>query len=218
MLPSMSVRGAGNGQILVVCAANVCRSPLARFLLGQELTQSDLVDWQVTSAGVVATEGTPMCAASAAPLLRTPTGRYFSEQHRSHRLTPSDLAHSDLVLVTSQDVRAQVTALETSSRLRTFTLVEAAGLAEVAAGALGPQGADLHVADLAELLGSYRGRLPPQEASKRRFLPGQNRAVTGVDIGDAHTGQVRRHGDVVDAVTRVSTELARAVLRLGAAA
>jgi protein-tyrosine phosphatase len=209
----MSERGAGNGQILVVCAANVCRSPLARFLLGRELTASGRVDWQVTSAGVTASEGAEMCAASAASLLRSPTGRYFAEQHRSHLLTASDLAHADLVLVTSQDVRAKVTALDAGTRDRTFTLVEAAGLAE-RAGAEEP-GSTGTVAEVAEAMRSYRGQLVPARSSwRQRLLGAHDRAVMGVDIGDAHTGEVRRHGDVVDAVTRFSTELVGSLLRL----
>ena len=37
--------------ILVVCTANICRSPVAEALLRQRLHQRGLTDWQVRSAG-----------------------------------------------------------------------------------------------------------------------------------------------------------------------
>ncbi|HMT19933.1 MAG TPA: low molecular weight phosphotyrosine protein phosphatase, partial [Promineifilum sp.] len=37
--------------ILIVCTANICRSPVAAALLRDRLRQRNLTDWQVRSAG-----------------------------------------------------------------------------------------------------------------------------------------------------------------------
>lgn len=208
--------GSATGHILVVCTANVCRSPLARFLLARDFGSAGLPGWQVTSAGVSAVDGASMCPESAAAIRRTSAGRHFEEQHGAHLLTASDLADADLVLVASQEVRAGVIALETEARARTFTLLEAAGLAAQAVEAdmaVGPA-----VKDLTATLHACRGFLPPARLSLReRMVPPRRRAIDGIDITDAHSGEAR-HIDVTDAVVRASWELATTVVRLSAAA
>lgn len=45
--------------ILIVCTANICRSPVAEALLRDRLNKHGLEDWQVGSAGTWATMGQP---------------------------------------------------------------------------------------------------------------------------------------------------------------
>ena len=45
--------------VLIICTANVCRSPVAEALLQDRLYKRGLEDWQVDSAGTWATKGQP---------------------------------------------------------------------------------------------------------------------------------------------------------------
>ena len=43
--------------ILIVCTANICRSPVVEVLLKARLAERNLDDWQVSSAGTWAYDG-----------------------------------------------------------------------------------------------------------------------------------------------------------------
>ena len=77
--------------ILVVCAGNLCRSPVGQVVLAEHLQQVD-----VTSAGLVARAGKTACA--TATQVASECGIDISA-HRSTRLTPELVLKNDLVLV-----------------------------------------------------------------------------------------------------------------------
>lgn len=110
-------------RILVICTANVCRSPLAADVLrrGTILTE-------VTSAGTDAEPGERMCRQSAT--------RAATIDHRARPLTPDLLADADLVLALDRTHRAAAARLAPQCRPRTFTLRQAAALAEHVAATL----------------------------------------------------------------------------------
>ncbi len=77
--------------ILVVCAGNMCRSPVGQTVLAEHLQRV-----QVTSAGLVAREGKPACATAIE--VAADCGIDISA-HRSTKLTPELVLKNDLVLV-----------------------------------------------------------------------------------------------------------------------
>ena len=91
--------------LLLVCAANVCRSPLAELLLRREL--DGLSEVRVESAGVGASGGARICELVAERHADAPWVR-AAQEHRSRSLTPELLASAALVLVADREVRSEV--------------------------------------------------------------------------------------------------------------
>lgn len=97
----------------MVCAANVCRSPLAEALLRARFARRGC--GVVESAGLAAVEGRPPDATSAALLAER--GIDISG-HRARQLTPDLLAEFDLVLVMEDEQRRRIEELARSARGR----------------------------------------------------------------------------------------------------
>jgi len=140
--------------MLVVCTANLCRSPVAAGLLARRL--ADVVDtdgraWTVSSAGTERFPGLvePDTAAAAAALGLDIT------THASRQLSADDLAAADLIVtMTRAHVRA-VVATDLSAWPRTFTLKELVRRSQIAAepgagfdGWLAAAGAGRRAADM----------------------------------------------------------------------
>lgn len=113
--------------MLVVCTANVCRSPVAELLLGRALADRpdvDGIDWAITSAGT---------GRYAAPLdpntirAASDVGIEVSE-HRPRVLDRNILAEegADLVLTMTRAHLPDVVGLDPAAWPRTFTLKELA--------------------------------------------------------------------------------------------
>jgi protein-tyrosine phosphatase len=109
-------------QVLVVCTANQCRSPLGAAVLAQRLAPRDL-GVTVASAGTHALDGIPATEATvaAAALL----GLDLSE-HRSQRLTRSHLTAADLVITMERHHLREVVVLHPPTFAHAFTLRELA--------------------------------------------------------------------------------------------
>lgn len=82
--------------ILVVCTANICRSPVAEAVLRDRLHKQGLTDWTVSSAGTWAEPDRN--AAGFSRQLMAAQGINL-EDHRSRMVSEPDLAAADLVLV-----------------------------------------------------------------------------------------------------------------------
>jgi protein-tyrosine-phosphatase len=94
--------------ILIVCTANICRSPVAAALLDDRLKQKGLKDWTVRSAGTWAIAPREASRHSVAVMRRVGidiTG------HRSKMVEESDLERADLVL-TMEDGHAEALRVE----------------------------------------------------------------------------------------------------------
>lgn len=90
--------------ILVVCTANICRSPVAEALLRSKLQDAGLADWTVASAGTWAAEGHPAAPFSTA--LMEEQGLNI-QAHRSQPVTDRLMQQADLLLCLETDhVRA----------------------------------------------------------------------------------------------------------------
>lgn len=108
--------------IVTVCAANVCRSPLTREVLRRELAPLG-PRVTIASAGIYARDGDPMCEQAA---------RYAgipATVQQSSQVTPELLTGADLVLAADTYQRAWLARLSPGSRVRTFTTLQAVGLA-----------------------------------------------------------------------------------------
>ena len=79
--------------ILVVCTANICRSPVARLFIRQALRGAAV---NVDSAGTLAIDGSPADPIMQALLVE----RGFTElrEHRSRAVMPHHLSHYQLIL------------------------------------------------------------------------------------------------------------------------
>jgi len=81
--------------ILIVCTANICRSPVGEALLQARLQAEGLVDWTVSSAGTWAAAGN--AASSFSRILMAEQGLDIAS-HRSQPVIELLLQQADLVL------------------------------------------------------------------------------------------------------------------------
>lgn len=117
--------------ILVVCTANICRSPMVEYLLRAELakqTTKDTIDFVVSSAGVRGWDASEMDP-DAAMELRTLGGD--PTDFRSKQLTTRDIETADLILTAGREHRAFVLEQEPRALRRTYTILEFAHLIEL---------------------------------------------------------------------------------------
>lgn len=96
--------------LLVVCTANVCRSPAAEQFFEAKLRQSGVV---VDSAGTLALDGNP----ADETIRRLMLERGFPEiaEHRSRALMPSHTSRYQLILCMERDHMARVQSLNPSA-------------------------------------------------------------------------------------------------------
>lgn len=118
----------GHFGILVVCTANICRSPLVEHLLRQALNRSTrptTAQFTVSSAGVQGRDGSvmdPECAAELRRLGGHPEG------FRARSLTVAACEQADLILTATAEHRAYVLQETPLALRRTFTVLEFAHL------------------------------------------------------------------------------------------
>ena len=115
--------------VLIVCRANVCRSPLAAHLMERYATAAGLGDViAVRAAGTdVVTEVTSCREADEWVGVK--------DGHRATRLSVAHLGAADLILAADRENRSACAMLDPACRTRLFTLRQAAHLAgAVAAG------------------------------------------------------------------------------------
>lgn len=105
-------------RLLVVCRANVARSPLAEVMLADALADLGV---EVASAGVQAAEGAPPARGSVE--LAADRGLDLAG-HRSRPVSEPLVAGADLVLTMSENQRDTCARLLPGAGRRTFTLRE----------------------------------------------------------------------------------------------
>lgn len=82
--------------VLVICTANICRSPMAEVLLRRELIRRGAPGrWRVASAGTWAEDGIPASANGVAVMAERGLD---TSRHRSRVVTAALLEEADLVL------------------------------------------------------------------------------------------------------------------------
>src|SRR5205085_11003783 len=86
-------------RVVVLCQANLCRSPFAAAMLAAALKRRGAAGIEVTSAGLL---GTPR----ESPAMAVAVAREWNvdlSMHQSSRLTPQTLREADLIIVMSPD-------------------------------------------------------------------------------------------------------------------
>ncbi len=109
------------GSVLIVCTANICRSPMAEALLRHALTAEGepLKSLPIISAGVAARRGEPATDHAAAALKKVGIA---CAAHASRPLTQDMLNQAALVLCMTESHRGMIrqTALPPPARLHLF--------------------------------------------------------------------------------------------------
>ena len=222
----MGIRGEEMLTVLVVCAANQCRSRVAETLLHHALVGHENLD--IRSAGVDVRAPMPMC----------PTAQTFVQQRGlldaryaaipARQATAALLTDCDLVLVADAKVRAGITALAPNVRRNTFTMAGAGAAAlYVTKQRLLERAIDAHAAGLRSVIETVDGEdvvlagaLDPGDAgAPARWLRAELEAAQGLvardggwDIADAHASAKDIHSrtlqDVASAMDAFATLLA----------
>jgi len=129
--PGQDVSARQQFRVLIVCTANICRSPLAEHLLRRALesgvAEPPTTEVVVRSAGTQGWDGAQMDPSAAAELRRLggdPTGFVAKS------LQPTYCETADLILTATLAHRATVLQEVPQALKRTFTLLEFAHLVE----------------------------------------------------------------------------------------
>lgn len=181
--------------VLVVCAANVCRSPLAELILRRGL--AGRADIRIESAGTRVRAAAEICE-----LVSTSgdeeTWRSAASSHRSRAVTPELLNDAALILVADREVRSEVVRSVPEVRDRVFTLRDAALLAD----GFSPDEPTRRAGIVSRFTmhldrtRALRGR-PTSRRTRCRRRPG----VDWSSIEDGHGRSARRHAVAVHEVT-----------------
>lgn len=190
-------------EMLVVCTANVCRSPLAERVIGVKFADAashGAIHEHVLllrSAGTDAEPGDPMCAQSAAHVHFVPQG------HRARLIKPRLLATAGLVVTADRGHRGECARMWPECRPRLFTLNQAAALAGQVAATLAngelPEGAPT---------------LPRSEGDRLRWLVGEMDAARGSMAGmpEGYEDIIDEHGSVDHSLTLLQVVTAASTL------
>ncbi|WP_188939771.1 arsenate reductase/protein-tyrosine-phosphatase family protein [Nakamurella endophytica] len=113
--------GFDDFRVLLVCTANLCRSPMGQFLLDTAVSAAWAGHgrWIVGSAGVLAADNRPMHRRAAKVLA---DHGIDGSRFRSRRLRPSLLESADLVLTATRDHRAEAARLHPPVLRKLFTV------------------------------------------------------------------------------------------------
>jgi len=118
-------------EILVLCTANVCRSPMAAALLARELAARGVLA-RVRSAGMLGGGGAP-----PAEVVTVLAGHGLDVTgHRGRVVTAGDLARADLILALAREHLRHAVVVDPDAWPRAFTLRELVRRGEPA----GPRG------------------------------------------------------------------------------
>lgn len=111
--------------ILIVCTANICRSPMAEAQLRHLLEEADVPgEWRVSSAGTWASDGLP---ASESGVLVMQEQGLDTSAHLSRAVNEAIVAEADLILTMTAGHAEALGAEYPSARSRIHLLSEMAG-------------------------------------------------------------------------------------------
>lgn len=203
-------------RILVVCAANVCRSPVAAALLRQSFAGTELRECaQVSSGGLHTWREVAVCTELTDGLLG-PDESELLRRHVPEPVVEDDLAESALVLAADRGIRSALVRMMPSAHDRTFTLREAAALAtHVVSSSTAIRRGDATdwMRQLVEEMNDSRGliAMPAVSSYRRTSLPWPRIRVHEYDVPDPHDGPVP-HRVVRDLLAEGCADLTAALI------
>ncbi len=203
----------GPGSLLVVCMANVCRSPLAAAILAERLLPAGLAE-EVGSAGVRGLDAAPMCPVSSEDLS---DGQWLAAVgHRSRVLTTDHVPEAALVLTMEREHRSAVVRLLPGSQARVFTLREAEAL--LAALRERDAGPFEGLTSLAGAMHATRGTIAPPRtvAVPRPWWRRPADLVDPLDLVDGHGHADPEHRRALAAVRTTAEAVADSIHALTA--
>lgn len=173
--------------VLVVCTANICRSPLMELSLRDGL---DPTRYSVDSAGVRGFDAAPVDS-----MVKMEMARHGLDPNgfASKRVNVKLIDHADLILTATREHRAEILSLQPTALRRTFTLIEFAVLAAARYDEL-PTTLPTLVADVV----------------KRR-----SSAPSGLDVPDPYRGSPEVHREVADLIVGHTATVKAILNRLG---
>lgn len=133
----IKVRERDEIRVLMICTANMCRSPIAEAVLRDAIARA-AIPWTVSSAGVIAQDGRPMDAKAAKVLAERAIAM---PGWTARRLVPGLIEQADLVLTAELQHRSTVVRMVPAAISRTFALLQFARFADHA-GPAGPRSAE----------------------------------------------------------------------------
>ena len=217
--------GPDRFRVVVVCAANVCRSQAARLILADRLAAHRVgARIVVESAGVAARPGAGACS----DMERVAVGAAWDGPWPAARaLRTVDVADSHLLLCADLWVTAQIVRSQPSARSKTFTMIEAGALAAAAVGRprLHPSGQAAQRLDVPLLesmvdeMNAARGTIPPPlTPTPWRDRRSGREPLDWRDVPDLHSGRVRcptrAHRRTFDVVQRSMHQLGDALAQV----
>ncbi len=192
------------GGILLVCAANVCRSPMAELTLRRALSRLPAFEGlSIASAGVSLAGELGVC-----PLVGgfhdDDPWQQLAAAHRSRALVREDVRAASLVLTASRGIRSSVVAAAPEARRKVFTMREAVWLGDGAS----PSGlaGEAAVAAFQEQIDARRG-LRQLPAASRGWLRAR-RDRDPLDIRDGHHLRASAHRGTIREVDSTVRALA----------
>lgn len=153
--------------ILFVCTGNICRSPIAQYVLGTRI--ADLEDVELSSAGTRPPVGHPMTPEAVILSHEFGARGEHAERHRAQHVTPAQVEASDLVLTMTRRHRRAVVELAPRRLRQSFTVREFARITEsmpeaALSAATAGSSAEQRLHSLVLAIAGHRAVTPPPSA------------------------------------------------------
>lgn len=191
--------------ILLVCAANVCRSPLAELAIRARFEHRPGLELvPVDSAGVRVADPRPICP-DVARFESDELWRRLAAEHRARPLDPDAVRGAALVVAASREFRAAVVSAVPEQRGVVFTLLEAVWLGRGYVAEAGVAGSAAVTAFQRHIDGMRGLRQLPTQPRRMRW---RRHRPDPLDIEDGHVRRAGAHQQTMRTVAAAAQELA----------